>query len=528
MFMPGVFLFFRRDIAGLRMIIHPVRAFVFKRPSVRPLRAALALSLLAALILITPASLGAYGQPLYLTPAEHRDLEQAQGKVAGEVVFSSRRDGKWRLFRVNADGSNLSRLSLGPANYTDPEFIQNGRRLIYHSDENGPVQIFVAQPDMAGPRCLSPLGQEERFAGLSGAELMLIYNPHQGYSLRPLLGGEAVPIILPPALRHHPGLFRLRLSPSGLRLAAEFNLYENLFGLGQGQLFVLDLDPQNGRTGIYAALGDGSFARWSRDSKALVFIREMLKESHSGTGVWMWEDKGRIQQLSGEDGWNIQADFALGGPGLVWAKAPLYTRDLESGRYDVWLQQTNGRPLRLTQHSAPDLHPSWRPQVGAPLHQEIDFIYDARQYATSRAITVIDHNSPGWLSLESAPGASAGLLLVTEEETLPAGGYQADFRLKITGLASAPATGPLLRLAIANGREILLESLLSGDDLAGDGQYMTFTISFQLEHLTTGLNLRLYTLQDGVRVRCDCISLRAQASAAWYRPLLELWRGWTR
>ena len=477
--------------------------------------------LLIAMLVFMPAVALAYGQPLILSSEERENLEKARGKVAGEVVFTSLRDGKWRLFRINADGTQLSRLSLGQANYIAPEFIQNGRRLIYHSDENGPMQIFVAQPDMSAPRCLSVPGQEEYFAGLSHSGLMLVYNPHRGYFLRPILGGSETTIALPRSLQQHPGWVRMRLAPDGKSLAVLFEMHEE--SLGRGQMFVLDLDEQSGRATMKTALGNGDFMGWSKDSKALIFIRANQHEDSNGTAIWFWEDSGHSRQINDALGWNVHTSFALDGPGIVWARAPLFTRDMKSGRYDIWLQQANGKPLRLTQHSAPDLHPSWRPQTGEALHQEVDFIYDARQYATGGGLTVTDSDAPGWLALESSARAEAGLLLATCAEVVPPGQYQALFRFKLVSAAGHVGNEPLLRLEVGNGEKLLLESLVLRSSFVGPG-YNVFAVDFKLDQLATGLHLKVYTLHDHLQIRCDSILLQSNAPAPWYAAVLELWR----
>lgn len=477
------------------------------------------------ILLFCPCLVYGYGQPLNLTPAQKQALNEALGKVPGEVVFSSLRDGKWRLFRINADGSNLSRLSLGPANYTDPTFILHGSKLIYHSDENGPMQIFMANPDMSEAICLSPGGKEERFAGLSFKQLMLVYRPvDAAYYLRPLHSGAEVKVNLPDEFSTLPAM-QLRLAPNGSRLLAVVKPEDNQHG--QGQMYVFTLNPVSGHTVLYRALGAGDFANWRSDSEALVFVRAANLNQSMGTTLWFWEEGGQGQQLTDDLSWNIDTTFALNGPGLVWAKAPLFTRDPASGRYDIWLQREHGQALRLTQHSAPDAHPTWRAQVGQALHQGVDFVFDARQYATFRGITVPDQDSPGGQALQSA--AVPGLLVLTAAEMLPPGWYQARFRLKLVNAnAIPPPPGTpvaLLQVVSQAGQKDLASVEILAGNFTGQG-YNLFPLQFSLEQLSMGLQIKVHSLQENPRLQIDTIFLQSEAPAPWYAPVMELWREW--
>ncbi len=466
-----------------------------------------------------------YGQPLNLTPAEKQALDDAKGHVPGEVVFSSLRDGKWRLFRIDADGTNLSRLSLGPANYTAPRFIHAGQHLIYHSDENGLSQIFMSAPDMKNPVLLSPLEQEERFAGMAYNNLMLVYRPAvYSHFLRPLSKGPEIRLLLPEALSKIEHKLTLELAPSGRRIVATSYAEDNQ----PGTMFLLNLNPLTGHTSLQRELGKGDYVSWRGDSEALVFVHAANSAMTPGTAIWFWEEGGHSQQLSDDSSWNIDTGFALNGPGLVWSKAPLFTRDPASGRYDIWLQRENGLTLRLTQHTAPDRHPTWRPQTGAPQHQGVDFIYDARAASTFRGIALPDPDSPGRRSLESAPNVEVGLLLNTEPEVVPPGWYQARFRIKLPDAASLPPSLPVARLEVAyhSGQKVVAESTLLAGNFTGPG-YNLFPLQFKLDQLIMGLELRLYTMQPNVSLRCDVLFLQSDAPAPWYAPVLELWRKWT-
>jgi len=98
--------------------------------------------LLGALLLWT-APTWSYGQPVAPSQEEREALKGLKGQLAGEIVFSSRRDGKWRLFRILPDDTELARLSTGSANH-NPALLRSGRDQTDLSQRPG-----WPQPDMA-------------------------------------------------------------------------------------------------------------------------------------------------------------------------------------------------------------------------------------------------------------------------------------------------------------------------------------------------------------------------------------------
>lgn len=75
-----------------------------------------------------------------------------------QVVFMSRRDGNWEVYRVGVDGTNLRRLTQHPADDGLPTWSPDGRYIAFASNRDGRWQIWVMAADGADQRPLFPIG----------------------------------------------------------------------------------------------------------------------------------------------------------------------------------------------------------------------------------------------------------------------------------------------------------------------------------------------------------------------------------
>ena len=59
----------------------------------------------------------------------------------------SRRDGNWGIYRVNADGSGLKRLTDDPADDGLPTWSPDGRAIAFLSNRSGTWGVWAMTPD---------------------------------------------------------------------------------------------------------------------------------------------------------------------------------------------------------------------------------------------------------------------------------------------------------------------------------------------------------------------------------------------
>lgn len=447
--------------------------------------------LLLALCLASPAPpVLAFGKPLQPDADEQKALHGLRERVSGEIVFASRRQGNWRLYRMDADGSNLAQLSHGKANFRWPLFVLGGNKLIFQSDQAGPMQIYLAEPDMAKAKCLSPKGQAEMFHGLTAdGRVMLVAkqeNP-QGYVLRHLDSGREVAVDFS-AHGLKKGWLGADLAPDGRKLAYLFKA-QGPGGQPGRAVFIMDLDSATGKASNPREVSDGCYTVWREDSQALLTCRFVLFRGAPGTTIWLTGPKGPQRKVASKFGWNYFPSFGPAGKWLAWAASPITQKSDHTGNYEIYLQPLDGGdPVRLTYHSAPDVSPTWRSQRKRPVSGR-GLVYQAEDFAHQPGQVVAEPNAIGGKAVLGKRQGKGGHLVYGQYDKLPAGSYRALFRIQTKG---AGRDGLLAELdATTNlGAKVLAKRQVRFAELV-QGRYQEFEISFQSSQPLEGLELRV-------------------------------------
>ncbi|MFZ5586889.1 MAG: TolB family protein [Thermodesulfobacteriota bacterium] len=477
---------------------------------------ALIILILAAGLAWPPAAAG-LGQPLPPLAEEREalDLLRAAGPP-GEIVFSSRRDGKWRLFRVYSDGSHLARLSQGVANHTRPFFVLGGAKLIYQSDEAGPVQIWMAEPDLSKPQRLSPQGQREYFQGLTaegGTMLVARERRKDGYLLRRLADGGETPVVFDDG-RLRDGLLEAMLSPDGRRLAYEYRPASA--DEPERGLYTADLLP-DGRAVNPRFITQGGFVAWRGDSLAFLASRFPTAEGGPGADIWLCDTRRPLEPLTRNLDWNYYPAFSPDEQWLVWAASPLYSQDQASGRYEIYIKRLHERsPVRLTFHSAPDIEPTWRAQRSGVKGLAPDFIYEAEDYSHLPATALEDAKaSGGKAALATREAAQPAPIIYGQYDVLPAGRYVATFRLRLARV-QAPGHVAELDVSVQSGQRILARRAVHAQEFAS-GRYQDFDLIFSSDQLLTALECRVSFTPGRADLIVDLIRVRPYQEPAWHQ-----------
>jgi hypothetical protein len=447
--------------------------------------------ILIALSLLAPAPLAyAFGGPLQPDAGEARALQGLRERVSGEIVFASRRQGNWRLYRMDADGSNLVLLSRTKANHRWPFFVMGGKKLIFHSDEKGPMQIYLAEPDLTGPRCLSPKGQAELFHGLTAdGRIMLVAKTEtpQGYLLRYLDSGREVPVDFS-AHGLKQGWLGADLSPDGRKIAYLFKA-EGPGGQPGRAVYMMDLDPATGKTSQPRKVSDGCYTVWRDDSQALLTCRFTLFRGAPGTTIWLAGTDGPKRKVAAKFGWNYFPAFSPDGKWLAWAASPITQKDDHSGNYEIYLQPLRGgEPVRLTYHSAPDVSPTWRSQVKLPFTGK-GLLYQAEDFAHQPGQVVAEPKATGGKAVLGRRQGKGGHLVFGQYDHLPAGRYRAWFRIL---MKEKQKDGLLAELDAATnlGAKVLVKRQVQAGELV-PGRYQEFELNFNSAEPLNSLELRV-------------------------------------
>jgi len=94
------------------------------------------------------------------------DTAPALSPDGSKIAFMSRREGQWDIYIVNADGSNLQRLTTDEADDGLPAWSPDGNAVAFVSKRGGPWAIWAMTPDGAGKRQLFTMeGTPDGFVG---------------------------------------------------------------------------------------------------------------------------------------------------------------------------------------------------------------------------------------------------------------------------------------------------------------------------------------------------------------------------
>jgi TolB protein len=94
------------------------------------------------------------------------DTAPALSPDGQRIAFMSRRDGNWEIYVVNADGSELQRLTNDPADDGLPTWSPDGRALAFVSNRDGPWAVWAMLPNGQDQRKLFAMeGSPDGFVG---------------------------------------------------------------------------------------------------------------------------------------------------------------------------------------------------------------------------------------------------------------------------------------------------------------------------------------------------------------------------
>jgi hypothetical protein len=454
--------------------------------------------------LAAPPPAWAMGQPLTPSSPERQALERARGQVPGGIVFASRRDGKWRLYAINADGGGLARLSTLPANERQPYFSQGGKQLFFQSDRAGLTQVWRANPDLSQAQCLSPAGRAEWLHGVSqdGQRLLVRTGDQPGdYLLRFLDSGREVAVDFP-GWGARAGWLDAVLSPDGHRLGVLFQPRGG--GQAESGVYAMEVDDQ-GRVHASRPVSDGCMVGWRPDSQAFLTCRRTA----AGTSLWLAGVDGGQERLSEGRQWEYWPNFSPDGQYIVYGASPSDQHDSDTGNYEIYVRRVaGGEPLRLTFHSAPDIEPAWGLRVdgsaASPQAAGAQLIYEAEDYSHPPGQVRQDSQASGGKAVVVDRQAPAGNIIYGQYDYLPAGSYLARFRLR---LADVGGQGPVARLEVAKGGgQVVASRQVTPKDLSGDG-YQELELPFSLEQADKDLECRVAFLPGVAELHIDRIGV---------------------
>jgi len=177
--------------------------------------------------------------------------------LSGRIVFDNHRD----VWTINADGTDLTRLTHSPAFEFDPSWSPEGTQIAYRSDRGNRSEIWVMNADGTGQRRLT--------AGLSPA-----WAPHGSSIAYASPGHDPNPPLSGISIMNADGSGQQRVpntdggeypswSPDGKRIAFNSNLS------GDHVMYIVNVDG-SGLVDL-SSVGEGWQVDWSPDGASILF-----------------------------------------------------------------------------------------------------------------------------------------------------------------------------------------------------------------------------------------------------------------
>ena len=317
--------------------------------------------LLSLLILAMPARAEIYkwmdeGGTLHITPDSssipERYRQGAQiieglkdtSTMKGQIAFVSNRDGNLEIYRMDVDGSHVTRLTNNPANDTNPAWSPDGQRLAFMSDRDGNWEICVMDADGSHVRNLtndpgsdgfpawSPDGRRIAFASKRAVGPGIYVMDSDGSHVKRLT---------------HTGMdvAYLAWSPDGGRIAFVSDK------AGNSEIYTIKADGTNLKNLTNSTVGNWRPA-WSPDSKSMLFV----SDRDGPLGIYrMAADESHVTRLTRTGGVNQDPAWSPDGKTIVFAsdrEGPLQLYVMNVRGFDV---------TRLTRSEGRDVSPAWTP-----------------------------------------------------------------------------------------------------------------------------------------------------------------------
>ena len=261
------------------------------------------------------------------------------------IVFQSSRDGNWEIYVMNADGSDVTRLTDHPSFDGDPSWSPDGRRIVFRSNRDDNPDIYVMNadgsdvtrltdhPSFDGDPGWSPDGRRIAFRSYrDGNPDIYVMNAD---------GSDVTRLTDHPSFDGDPGW-----SPDGRHIA--FRSYRD----GNWQIYVMNADGSD-VTRLTNDEEGNSNPIWSSDGRRIAYTYTSRRCSR---GVYIVNADGSgetpIAAIRDEDSYRA---LSPDGGRIVFQSS----RD---GNWEIYVMNADGSDVtRLTDHPSFDGDPSWSP-----------------------------------------------------------------------------------------------------------------------------------------------------------------------
>jgi TolB protein len=242
------------------------------------------------------------------------DISPSVSPDGGHVIYSSPATGHGDIYRMNIDGSGITRLTTHPNYEGDAKYSPDGKRICFIREDRGLGKVWVMNADGSGQRqvttgdyydsgpAFSPDGIQLAFERIHRFDRMLGSGALTDLWTVGVEGGEPCRLTND---RVHDGLESF--SPDGRSI---------LYHSSTGGINAMNLDSSNQRV-----VTAGSSPAYSPDGRRIVFI--YTKEGHGARSLWLANaDGSERNQLYTSDVYKSAPSFLPNGSRIIYVEHP--------------------------------------------------------------------------------------------------------------------------------------------------------------------------------------------------------------
>jgi Tol biopolymer transport system component len=284
-------------------------------------------------------------------PSDWADLIiSSEAAATSQIVFESNRDGDLEIYRMNADGSAVTRLTDNPATDNLPSISPDGTQVAFTSDRTGNTNIYVMNIDGTGVTELtsdphddlqpawSPDGTKIAFHSNRDGDFDIFVMNADGTDQTDVTTNEV-------------DESNAAWSPDGTQLAFTSNRD------GNAEIYRANADGSGTPTRLTTNPAEDHDPDWSPDGTKLAFYSDRPGSSCCGT-VWTISASDGSGATNLTNGSIFDADPAWSPDGTQIA----FVRDAGGQNFEVWTADADGtNQVNLTPIGGRNSFPDWGP-----------------------------------------------------------------------------------------------------------------------------------------------------------------------